>query len=93
MPARGKSYITKKLARYLNWLQHDTKIFNVGEKRRVIAHHGSYATHPNSPERSRTKSERETEEALFRTLDSWYEASSLYESTQQQQQPSRIFDS
>ena len=27
--------MTKKMARYLNWLQHDTKIFNVGEKRRV----------------------------------------------------------
>lgn len=37
LPARGKSYITKKLARYLNWLQHDTKIFNVGERRRVAA--------------------------------------------------------
>ncbi|ODQ72207.1 hypothetical protein LIPSTDRAFT_41960, partial [Lipomyces starkeyi NRRL Y-11557] len=28
LPARGKSYITKKLARYMNWLQHETKIFN-----------------------------------------------------------------
>ncbi|PWW76736.1 bifunctional 6-phosphofructo-2-kinase/fructose-2,6-bisphosphate 2-phosphatase [Tuber magnatum] len=28
LPARGKSYITQKVARYLNWLQHDTKIFN-----------------------------------------------------------------
>lgn len=37
LPARGKSYITKKLTRYLNWLQHDTKIFNVGERRRVAA--------------------------------------------------------
>lgn len=37
LPARGKSYITKKLARYLNWLQHDTKIFNVGERRRTVA--------------------------------------------------------
>ncbi|EFE44144.1 hypothetical protein TRV_01104 [Trichophyton verrucosum HKI 0517] len=37
LPARGKSYITKKLCRYLNWLQHDTKIFNVGERRRVVA--------------------------------------------------------
>ena len=27
--------MTKKIARYLNWLQHDTKIFNVGERRRV----------------------------------------------------------
>lgn len=37
LPARGKSYITKKVARYLNWLQHDTRIFNVGERRRVAA--------------------------------------------------------
>ena len=37
LPARGKSYITKKLARYLNWLQHDTRIFNVGERRRNVA--------------------------------------------------------
>lgn len=37
LPARGKSYVTKKLARYLNWLQHDTEIFNVGERRRVAA--------------------------------------------------------
>lgn len=37
LPARGKSYVTKKLARYLNWLQHDTKIFNVGNRRRVAA--------------------------------------------------------
>ncbi|KAI9685652.1 MAG: hypothetical protein M1820_010753 [Bogoriella megaspora] len=47
LPARGKSYITKKLARYLNWLQHDTRIFNVGERRRVAA--GG----PKSPVKSR----------------------------------------
>ncbi|KAK3054956.1 6-phosphofructo-2-kinase [Extremus antarcticus] len=54
LPARGKSYITKKLARYLNWLQHDTRIFNVGERRRVVA--GG----PHSPERERshTRSDR-----------------------------------
>lgn len=37
LPARGKSYVTKKIARYLNWLQHDTMIFNVGERRREAA--------------------------------------------------------
>lgn len=37
LPARGKSYITKKVARYLNWLQHDTEIFNVGRRRRIAA--------------------------------------------------------
>ena len=49
LPARGKSYITKKLARYLNWLQHDTRIFNVGERRRVAA--GG----PNSLERIKSQ--------------------------------------
>ncbi|KAL8895470.1 MAG: hypothetical protein Q9207_008163 [Kuettlingeria erythrocarpa] len=44
LPARGKSYVTKKMARYLNWLQHDARIFNVGEKRRVAAAGSSVAT-------------------------------------------------
>ncbi|ESZ95708.1 putative 6-phosphofructo-2-kinase PB17E12.14c [Sclerotinia borealis F-4128] len=37
LPARGKSYITKKIQRYLSWQQHETKIFNVGNRRRVAA--------------------------------------------------------
>ena len=32
LPARGKSYIVKKLRRYLNWLQYETK---VKEKKRI----------------------------------------------------------
>jgi len=34
LPARGKTYIAKKLARYLNWIGITTKVFNVGEYRR-----------------------------------------------------------
>lgn len=37
LPARGKSYITKKIRRYLSWQQHNTRIFNVGNRRRVAA--------------------------------------------------------
>lgn len=37
LPARGKSYITKKIQRYLSWQQHNTKIFNVGNRRRIAA--------------------------------------------------------
>ncbi|KAI0882484.1 bifunctional 6-phosphofructo-2-kinase/fructose-2,6-bisphosphate 2-phosphatase [Annulohypoxylon maeteangense] len=37
LPARGKSYITKKLRRYLAWQQHNTRIFNVGKRRRGAA--------------------------------------------------------
>lgn len=34
LPARGKSYVTKKLTRFFNWQQHNCKIFNVGNTRR-----------------------------------------------------------
>jgi 6-phosphofructo-2-kinase len=37
LPARGKSYITKKIHRYLSWQQHNTRIFNVGNRRRIAA--------------------------------------------------------
>lgn len=37
LPARGKSYITKKIQRYLSWQQHNARIFNVGNRRRVAA--------------------------------------------------------
>lgn len=52
LPARGKSYITKKLARYLNWLQLNTKIFNVGERRRAVGnvpHNQGAVTNENPP--------------------------------------------
>lgn len=37
LPARGKSYITNKLTRYMNWLQHECRVFNVGNTRRKDA--------------------------------------------------------
>lgn len=37
LPARGKSYITKKIQRYLSWQQHNCRIFNVGNRRRIVA--------------------------------------------------------
>lgn len=60
LPARGKSYITKKLARYMNWLQHDTKIFNVGERRRVAA--GG----PNTLEKTKSNQSRASVSANHR---------------------------
>ena len=49
LPARGKSYVTKKIARYLNWLQHDTRIFNVGERRRFAAGGLDSSAHSATP--------------------------------------------
>ena len=34
LPARGKTYIARKIARYLSWLGHRTRVFNVGAYRR-----------------------------------------------------------
>lgn len=34
VPARGKSYISKKIYRYLNWLGFNSQVFNIGNFRR-----------------------------------------------------------
>lgn len=36
LPARGKSYISRKLARMLNWTGIKAKVFNIGMYRRVL---------------------------------------------------------
>ncbi|GAA6065625.1 6-phosphofructo-2-kinase/fructose-2,6-bisphosphatase 1 isoform X1, partial [Tachysurus ichikawai] len=34
LPARGKTYISRKLTRYLNWIGVPTQVFNLGQYRR-----------------------------------------------------------
>lgn len=36
LPARGKTYISRKLARYLNWVGVSTRVFNLGDYRRKL---------------------------------------------------------
>eukprot|EP01023_Acetabularia_acetabulum_P028978 TRINITY_DN2736_c0_g2_i1.p1 TRINITY_DN2736_c0_g2~~TRINITY_DN2736_c0_g2_i1.p1 ORF type:complete len:323 (-),score=34.71 TRINITY_DN2736_c0_g2_i1:42-1010(-) len=35
LPGRGKTFLANKLKAYLNWLGHNTKVFNVGQYRRL----------------------------------------------------------
>eukprot|EP00760_Papus_ankaliazontas_P022070 PhM_4_TR18793/c0_g2_i1/m.77462/K01103/PFKFB3; 6-phosphofructo-2-kinase / fructose-2,6-biphosphatase 3&\ len=42
LPGRGKSYISKRLSRWLNWMGVPTRIFNAGHYRRVV--HGARET-------------------------------------------------
>jgi len=42
LPARGKTFTAAKLTRYLRWLGHETKHFNVGKYRRLK--HGTNQT-------------------------------------------------
>lgn len=46
LPARGKSYVTNKLCRYLNWQQHNARIFNVGNTRRKASQNPGPASVP-----------------------------------------------
>lgn len=34
LPARGKSYFSKKVNKYLQWLGYSSRIFNIGDYRR-----------------------------------------------------------
>lgn len=43
LPARGKTYVSRKLTRYLNWIGVNTKVFNLGEYRREMA--GAHCKH------------------------------------------------
>ncbi|KAI8377609.1 6-phosphofructo-2-kinase-domain-containing protein [Radiomyces spectabilis] len=43
LPARGKTYISQKVCRYLTWLGIKTKVFNVGNYRRQL--HGAHLPH------------------------------------------------
>lgn len=43
LPARGKTYMSKKLSRYLNWIGVRTRAFNVGEYRRAATN--QYRSH------------------------------------------------
>jgi broad specificity phosphatase PhoE len=43
LPARGKTYTARKIARYLSWLGHETRVFNVGSYRRE--HFGTSQPH------------------------------------------------
>ncbi|ODQ83226.1 hypothetical protein BABINDRAFT_170204 [Babjeviella inositovora NRRL Y-12698] len=61
LPARGKSYLTNKLTRYLNWLQHDTRVFNVGNTRRKAQPELGPFTHPLTDQHTRLESVEEEE--------------------------------
>ncbi|EIW77707.1 bifunctional 6-phosphofructo-2-kinase fructose-2,6-bisphosphate 2-phosphatase [Coniophora puteana RWD-64-598 SS2] len=60
LPARGKSFLSNKLMRYLKWLEYDVEVFNVGQLRRARArqkaqqsgikedHTATYFSHENA---------------------------------------------
>jgi hypothetical protein len=52
LPARGKSYLSRKIARYLNWVGLKSKVFNNGLYRRATIRNNcdSFFFDQNNPE-------------------------------------------
>ncbi|KAF8298164.1 bifunctional 6-phosphofructo-2-kinase/fructose-2,6-bisphosphate 2-phosphatase [Clavulina sp. PMI_390] len=79
LPARGKSYLSNKLMRYLTWLEYSVKVFNVGNLRRSKAkqrhekegvkedHTASYFSHSNKT--ASNMREKIAEESLDMLID------------------------
>ncbi|KAG0088236.1 Fructose-2,6-bisphosphatase [Podila epicladia] len=63
LPARGKTLISQKVCRYLQWLGINTRVFNVGNYRRKL--HGAQQPHdffdPANPEGERSRREAAVE--------------------------------
>ncbi len=84
LPARGKSYTGRKLARYLSWLGYQTKIFNLGDYRRwrLGAQQGHDFFDPGNPAGSKARSELAA--AALDDMMAWFEGDgqvAIYDAT------------
>lgn len=80
LPARGKSYLSNRLMRYLRWLEYNVQVFNVGQLRRSKArsalqagegkvdHSATYFSHSNA---EATKKREELAEESLESLIAW----------------------
>jgi broad specificity phosphatase PhoE/predicted kinase len=84
LPARGKTHLARKLSRYLSWLGHRTRVFNVGGYRRArlgAAQPASFFDPDNAE--GRTARQQVGEEAIDDMLE-WLEregAVAIYDAT------------
>jgi broad specificity phosphatase PhoE/predicted kinase len=62
LPARGKTFTARKVARYLSWLGHETRVYNVGAYRRSRL--GSHHHHSFFDPRNEAANAARTEVAL-----------------------------
>lgn len=74
LPARGKSYVARKIVRYLSWLGWTTRTFNVGAYRRARlgAHHREGFFSPTNADGLRQR--EELADAALQDLIAWMQA-------------------
>ncbi len=85
LPARGKTYIAQKLARYLNWLGVSTRVFNVGDYRRRLCGAAVGASffdaHNADAERQRQEAARAALDDMLEWLCGAYGQVAIYDAT------------
>ncbi|KAG1094144.1 hypothetical protein G6F42_018809 [Rhizopus arrhizus] len=90
LPARGKTYISQKVCRYLTWLGINTKVFNVGNYRRKL--YGAKQEHsffdPENP--IGIQQRKESAKAALEDMIRWFNQDqgivALYDATNSTQQ-------
>ena len=77
LPARGKTYIARKLSRYLCWLGLQTQVFNVGNYRRKQV--GAVQPHDFFDSSNETAREQRTRAAMdaLEDMKMWFDSASL----------------
>ncbi len=84
LPARGKTYIARKVARFLSWLGYKARVFNIGDYRRALlgANHRHDFFDPENLEGNRARSEMA--EAALGDLLAWMDTGgevAIYDAT------------
>ncbi|OQR90592.1 fructose-2,6-bisphosphate 2-phosphatase [Thraustotheca clavata] len=84
LPGRGKSYMARKVARYLNWINYATRVFNIGNYRRKLLgadHHADFFN-PNNPlgQKQRMEMAEAAMDDMLKYLDSEGEVA-IYDGT------------
>lgn len=79
LPARGKTYIARKLSRYLSWLGIRTQVFNVGNYRRkqfgAVQPHNFFDFSNQEAREQRTKAAMEA----LKDMKKWFDERSIDE--------------
>ncbi|KAK8467122.1 hypothetical protein PHAVU_008G259400 [Phaseolus vulgaris] len=71
LPARGKTYTAAKLTRYLRWLGHNTKHFNVGKYRRLKHGSSQFADFFRADNPEGVEARNEVAKLAFEDMISW----------------------
>ena len=75
LPARGKTYMARKIGRWLRWLGHDARVFNVGSYRRERLGAGQSADFFDPANEAGARAREQMASAALDDIQAWFGAS------------------